>query len=169
MRKYIVAALMILICFILQTAVFPAAALNGIAPNLLILLVASYGFMNGEKSGMVIGFLCGLLTDIFSGDVIGFYALLYMFTGYINGMFQRLFYPEDVKLPLCLITASDLGYGFVCYFLLFMLRNRLDFGFYFMNVILPEAVYTLVIAFAVYPLLLFLHNRLEAAEKRSNE
>ena len=169
MRKYLVFALLLLLCFILQASVLPAVAFGGIMPNLLIIFVAACGFMNGETYGLVTGFICGLLVDIFSGDVIGFYALLYMITGYINGMFQRVFYPEDIKLPLILILASDLGYGFVCYCLLFLLRSRLDVGFYVLHVILPEAVYTIVIAFAVYPLLLFIHKRLEAAEKRSKE
>ena len=89
--------------------------------------------------------------------------------GYVNGTFQRMFYPEDIKLPLILILVSDIGYNFVCYVLLFLLRSRLDIGYYFIHVILPEAVYTIVIAFAVYPLLLLLHKKLEAAERRSNE
>lgn len=92
-----------------------------------------------------------------------------MVVGYVNGTFQRMFYPEDIKLPLILILVSDIGYNFVCYVLLFLLRSRLDIGYYFIHVILPEAVYTIVIAFAVYPLLLLLHKKLEAAERRSNE
>lgn len=125
--------------------------------------------MNGEICGLVTGFVCGLLVDIFGGDVIGFYALVYMITGYINGMFQRIFYPEDIKLPLILILGSDVGYGFLCYCLLFLLRSRLDIGFYLLRVILPEAVYTIAIAIAVYPLLLLIHKKLEAYEKGSKE
>ncbi len=169
MRKNIVLALLILLCHILQASVLPWIAFGGIAPNLLMIFVASCGFMNGEKAGMTIGFICGLLVDIFTGDIIGFYALLYTLTGYINGTFQRMFYPEDIKLPLFLILLSDLGYGCCCYVFLFLFRNRLDVGYYFLHVILPEAVYTIVVAFGVYPLLLSIHNRLEDAERRRAE
>lgn len=169
MLRKIVSALLILLCYILQTTVFQEWTFNGIAPNLLVILVASCGFMGGEVSGMVIGLFSGLLVDIFNGDVIGFYALLYMVIGYINGTFQRIFYPEDIKLPLILILGSDVGYGLVCYLLLFLLRNRLDMFFYIKSVIVPEAVYTIVAAFVMYPLLLLIHKKLEAAERRSNE
>ena len=169
MKRILISILLVLSCFILQTSVLPAAAFSSIMPNLLIILVASCGFMNGEKNGLLIGFFCGLLVDIFSGVVIGFYALLYMMVGFLNGTFQRMFYPEDIKLPLILILVSDIGYNFVCYVLLFLLRNRLDIGYYFLHVILPETVYTIVIAFVVYPLLLLIHKKLEAAERRSNE
>ena len=169
MKKYLVTALLTLVCFILQSTILPVLDFGGIMPNLLVVFVAACGFMNGEKYGLVTGFACGLLADILSGEVIGFYALLYMIIGYINGMFQRIFYPEDVKLPLILILASDLGYGFLCYCLLFLLRNRLDIGFYLLHVIVPEAVYTILIAFAAYPLLLLIHKKLEAGTRRSNE
>ncbi|HJC58396.1 MAG TPA: rod shape-determining protein MreD [Candidatus Eisenbergiella intestinipullorum] len=169
MRKYFVLALLLFLCYLLQSSVLPAIAFGGIMPNLLIIFVAACGFMNGEICGLVTGFVCGLLVDVFGGEVIGFYALVYMTTGYINGMFQRIFYPEDMKLPLILILGSDLGYGLLCYLLLFLLRSRLDAGFYLLHVILPEAVYTIVIAFAVYPLLLLIHKKLEAAQKGSKE
>ena len=125
--------------------------------------------MNGELCGLTTGFFCGLLVDIFGGDVIGFYALVYMITGYINGMFQRIFYPEDIKLPLILILGSDAGYGLLCYLLLFLLRSRLDIGFYLLRVVVPEAVYTIVVAIAVYPLLLLIHKKLETVQKGSKE
>ena len=147
----------------------PTAAIGGIMPNLLIIFVASCGFMNGELCGLVTGFFCGLLVDVFGGDVIGFYALIYMITGYINGMFQRVFYPEDIKLPLILILGSDAGYGLLCYLLLFLLRSRLDIGFYLLRVVVPEAVYTIVVAIAVYPLLLLIHKKLETVQKGSKE
>lgn len=169
MRRNIVTALLILVCHILQTAVFPHLRFGGIMPNLSLILVAACGFMNGEKQGLLTGFICGLLTDLFGGTILGFYALLYMLAGYINGTFQRMFYPEDMKLPLILILLSDFGYGFTCYFFLFLLRNRLDFIYYFLHVILPEAVYTILVAFAMYPLLLFIHKKLEAAERAGRE
>ena len=73
MKRNIISVLLVLFCFILQTSVLPAAAFSSIMPNLLIILIASCGFMNGEKNGLLIGFFCGLLADIFGGDVIGFF------------------------------------------------------------------------------------------------
>ena len=107
LRKIIVAAF-IMICFILQCSVFTSLAFAGIVPNLLIVLTSSFGFMRGEKEGLVIGFFCGLLNDIFFGGFLGFYALLMMYIGYLNGKFCKIFYPEDIKLPLALIVISDL-------------------------------------------------------------
>lgn len=76
----------------------------------------------GTKEGMIIGFFCGLLKDILGGNLLGFYALIYMLIGYGNGFFQRVFYDEDIKLPLALIAGGEFLYGMVIYVLLFMLK-----------------------------------------------
>lgn len=165
LRKFTV-FIFIFVCFILQSTVFRSLSFAGIVPNLLIVLTSAYGFMRGENEGMVIGFFCGLLIDIFFGDILGFYALIMMYIGFLNGKFNMIFYPEDLKLPLGLIVISDLSYGMVCYILLFMLKGKFDFLFYFTNIILPELVYTMIITCLLYPLLLIVNKRLERRERR---
>ncbi len=167
MLRKILIGILILISFLLQCTIFHAFAFGGIIPNLLIILTASYGFMGGRKSGMMTGFFCGLLLDIFFGEAIGFSALIYMYIGYINGCFRKIFFPEDIKLPLCLIAASDLVYNFLWYSLLFLLRGRFQIGYYFIHIILPEMVYTVAMALIMYPLILKTDQKLAEREKRS--
>ena len=122
--------------------------------------------MRGNKEGMYIGLLCGLLVDIFYANILGGYALLYMYIGYMNGFFRKLFFPEDFKLPMLLISASDFVYNFVIYFFLFPFRNRLDFPYYLSHVILPELVYTLLMMIVLYFVILKINRRLEEIERK---
>ena len=166
MKRFMITAFLVIVCFILQTTVFKGIAFGGIVPNLLIVLTASFGFMRGEKTGILVGFFCGLLADIFFGEVLGFNAMIYMYVGYLNGKFSPVFYPEDIKLPLVLILGSDLLYGFVNYVIMFLMRGRFDVAYYFMNIILPEMVYTILVTLLLYPLILILNKKLEDSEKR---
>lgn len=168
LRKFLV-MLLILICYVLQSSVFSSLTFAGIIPNLMIILTSSFGFMRGEKEGLVIGFFCGLLNDIFYGSFLGFYALVLMYIGYLNGKFSRIFYPEDIKLPIGLIVTSDLSYGIICYVLSFMLRGRFQFTYYFTHIILPEALYTVLVTMLLYPFLLKINQKLEAREKRREQ
>ena len=118
MRRKIVLFLIITICFLLQTTVFQALTFANIAPNLLIIVVSAFGLMRGKKEGLWIGFFCGLLVDIFFGFYLGAYALLYMYIGYFNGMFQKRFYPDDIKLPMILIGSSDMICNLIIYFVM---------------------------------------------------
>lgn len=167
MRRKITVFLIIVVCFLLQTTLFQTLAFASIAPNLLIVVVSSFGFMRGRKEGMWIGLFSGLLVDVFFGSVIGFYALIYMYIGYINGSFRKIFFPEDIKLPLILISASDLGYNLLVYFFLFFLRGKFRFGYYILHIMIPELVYTIVITIALYFVILKINQKLETIEKRS--
>lgn len=170
MRKRLLSVLfyfIMFLCFILQCTLFKRLSFGGISPNLLLITTTSVGFMRGEKQGILAGFVSGLFVDIFFGNMIGLYAMIYMYIGYLNGKFSRIFYPEDIKLPLALITLSDLSYGMVCYIVLFLLRGRLNFPYFFFHIILPEAVYTIVVSIILYPVLLSLYKRLNIEEDRS--
>jgi len=153
MKRIIINILLILLFFVLQTSVFPMISLAGIIPNTLIILVSCVGFMQGDRAGMFVGFACGFLLDISSFNIFGFNTLIYMFIGYLNGMFHNFFYLKDLKIPVIMITSSDLAYCILTYFFLFVLRSRFDIGFYFVNIILPEVVFTLLISVILYPLL----------------
>ena len=120
MRRKIIVFILIAVCYLLQTTLFSALSFASISPNLLIIVVSAFGFMRGRKEGLFIGFFCGLLLDIWNGGILGFYSLVYMYIGYINGMFRKLFYPEDIKLPMLLIAGSDLSCNLFIYFILFL-------------------------------------------------
>lgn len=167
MRRKVAVFLIVIVCFLFQTTLFQSISFLTVAPNLLIIVTASFGFMRGNKEGMYIGLFCGFLIDIFYGNILGGYALLYMYIGYFNGFFRKIFFPEDLKLPMALIAGSDFIYNFVIYFFLFLFRNRLNFTYYLSHVILPEMVYTLLMMIVLYFIILKINQRLEEIEKRS--
>ncbi len=150
MKQKLVTALLIMVCFVLQCTVFKALALASISPNLLLIVTSSLGFMRGEREGLVIGFFCGLLLDIFFGSLLGFYALLYMFLGYGSGLFHMVFYDEDIKLPMVWIGLSELVYGLSIYFFMFLMRSKFEFGCYFIHIIVPELIYTVALTILLY-------------------
>lgn len=150
MKRKIAVAVLIAVCFLLQSTVLQTMALASISPNLLLIIVSSLGFMRGEKSGIFVGFFTGILVDIFFGRFLGFYALLYMFIGYGSGLFHRGFYDEDIKMPMIWIALSELVYGFSVYFCMFILRSKFEFAYYFTHIILPELLYTVALTMAIY-------------------
>ena len=169
MKRKITTLIIILIGFLLETTLFPHLAFASIKPNLLLVITTSFGLMRGKKEGMFVGFVSGLMMDIFFGvgNMLGFYALVYTLIGYGNGFFNHLFYDEDIKLPLALISASELIYGIIMYVSIFLMRSKFDFMYYLLHVIMPELLYTLLITLALYQFILHINRRLENEEKRS--
>ncbi|MCR4956304.1 MAG: rod shape-determining protein MreD [Lachnospiraceae bacterium] len=165
-RKLVEIALCI-VCFILQITLFKALEIASVSPNLLIVLVAAIGFMKGPKEGMLIGFISGFFVDIYFSPVLGFYALVYMLMGLFNGLFKKEFFPDDIKLPMLMIALSDFLYNITIYVVMFLFRGDTNLGYYLINVILPEVVYTMIVAIVLYLIILKINQRLEINEKRS--
>ena len=111
MRRKITLAFLILAAFLLQTTVFQYFQIASVTPNLLLILTSAFGLMRGKKEGLMVGFFSGLMIDLFYGSLFGFYALLYMYIGYLNGFFCKVFYDDDIKVHIVLVAASDLVYS----------------------------------------------------------
>ena len=167
MKRKIITGLIILICFLLESTVFHNLRFASISPNLMLIITSAFGFMRGKKTGMTVGFFCGLFVDLFWGSTLGFHMLIYTVIGYLNGTFKRLFYDEDIKLPIILIGASELIYGFIIYGCIYMLRGDFSFGNYLLHIILPELVYTILVTLVLYQIILKINRKLEAEEQRS--
>lgn len=162
-------AVLILVCIILQSTVCQMISIASIKPNLLIILTVSFGLMRGRKEGMMTGFFCGLLTDIFFESIIGFNAIIYLWVGYFSGYFYRIFYDDDIKTPLFLISVCDLAYGIVQYGFMFLLRGRIHFFYYLRRVIMPEVLYTLILTMICYRIFYSINKKLSSTDiiKRS--
>lgn len=168
MKRILVYAISIIVCVLLETTVFQHLALASVIPNLLIILVTVFGLIRGKDEGMVLGFFCGLVRDVLYGELLGFCALIYMVIGYLSGCFSRIFYGDnDIKLPILLVGASDLIYGILNYILLFLLKSDFNFRFYLRSIIMPEVIYTSLVAIVLSYIILVVNMRLEDNEKRS--
>ncbi len=148
--KRIVGLFLIIICFLLQSTLFQYIAFAGIVPNLMIMITSIFGIMEGRTDGMLVGFACGLLTDIFYGSVLGVNALIFLLIGYANGIANRGFYPDDIKFPIMFIAASDMVCLVLTYLTGFLFRARFDVGYYFIHLMLPELIYTVIVAILFY-------------------
>ena len=150
MKNIIFSAIIVLASFILQNTICRYISFGNIVPNLLLITVSSFGFIKGKKAGVLTGFFAGLLVDIFFSAILGFHALLYMYIGYFNGFFKRLFYKDELKLQILLVGCSDFVYGLVYYLLTFLLRGRFHFTYYLLNIIIPETVYTILLTIVFF-------------------
>ena len=165
MKRCITIGIIIVICFLLQCTVFHYIELAGVVPNLLLIVTMSFGLMRGRREGLLVGFFSGLLIDIFFGSVLGPYAFIYMTLGYGNGFFHRIYYVEDVLLPMIMISLNDFIYNIIIYVVFFLMRNRLDFLGYLKDVMLPEMIYSILITLFFYKILVRINLRLKRVKE----
>lgn len=167
MKRKGITFLIIIICFLLQCTMFHKLSFASVSPNLMIIVTSAFGLMRGKKEGMAVGIISGLLIDLFWGEVLGFNMLLFTVIGYLNGCFERLFYDEDIKLPIALIAGSELFYGIMTYVCVYMLRGDFRFSRHLAKIIIPELVYTILVTLVLYQIILYINKKLTTEEQRS--
>ena len=150
----------LILCFLLQSTVMPAISMAGVVPDLLLILVITVSYTRGRIAGMFTGFAAGLLTDVCFNEMVGLCALFYLCIGYLAGYSQKIYDERDYMLPMLMISAGEFLYSFAYYIAYFLLRSRTEFGYYFLHLILPRIVYTVLVAALLYPLLHGLHRLL---------
>lgn len=160
MIRVILVFIQLIICFLLQSAVMPAFSLAGVVPDLLLILVISVAYTRGRVAGMLTGLFAGLLNDACFSSMLGLGALFYLCIGYAAGFSKKIYDEKDYLLPMLMIFAGEFVYSFAYYIAHFLLRSRTEFGYYFIHLILPRMVYTILAAALLYPLFHGLHRLL---------
>lgn len=166
MKRALYYAVVILLAFLLQHNLLTAGSIMGNSPNLLLIVTCAAGFLQGKQEGLWVGLCCGLLKDFILSDTIGFYSLIYVYLGYLCGILQKYVNSEFLTFPLAVCGIGDFLYQFYIFFLKFVLRNRMNFPFYFRSIMMPEIVYTVVVALVLYQLLRIGNEKLCQLEKR---
>lgn len=157
----------ILAAFVLQTTLLKNIPYVNIAPNLLLIVVCTFGLLCGRVQGMWIGFACGLLVDLFyGGSILGLYALVYMYIGFFNGLLSEVLLKDVVLVPMIFCFCSEIAYHGYVYVFTYLLRRRLAVLEYVKTVMLPELVLTMVFMIFLYGFLLWIHRLLTEAERK---
>ena len=141
MKSKVVFFLTVVVCFLLQSTVMDLISIGSVTPNLMLVLCVS----------------------------IGFYALIYMYIGYLSGYAHRIYYDDDVKVPMFLTAGADLLYNLAVYGLQFLLRGRLGLRTYLYRIIIPEMFYTVFITLIVYRLFRYINYRYMNIARKESE
>jgi rod shape-determining protein MreD len=108
-RVAAVSALLV-VGFALQTTVLTRATLLGVTPQVLLVVILSLAFTDGERVGVVAGFFGGLLIDLRLEDpsaLMGLTALIYIIVGYGVGSVRRFTTSESVWMPVFVVAVAS--------------------------------------------------------------
>ena len=164
-KRLIYSFIIISVCFILQSTLFYRLSLGFATPDLMVIVACLFGFMRREREGIFAGAYCGLLMDLFSDTLFGFYLLIFIIIGFCCGLFSESYYADDIKLPVLLVIISDLVYHMYIDVAIFLMRGDTNLSLYFGNIILPSVIYTIIIAVFVYLGLHFINKKIDDNER----
>ncbi len=148
--RTIIFLLLIILAMLLQSTFFSFLQVAGVKPDLILMLVVFNGFLRGSKEGAFLGFLAGLLQDVFTGNYIGINAITKMLAGYLVGLAETRFYKESVVIVSLVTFFAAILNQLAYYILLFYLDILVPPSSAIVGVILPSAIYTTLLVPLTY-------------------
>ncbi|MFN2488883.1 MAG: rod shape-determining protein MreD [Actinomycetota bacterium] len=110
-------AAVVIVALALQSTVLARLTLLGVIPQLVLVVVVSLAYTDGERVGVVVGFTAGLLQDLLlpPQSILGLTALVYTFIGYSAGRLREFGPPESVWTPVLSVAiasaVAEFGYA----------------------------------------------------------
>lgn len=126
MKRKVAEIILILLFYLIQVTFGNAIGIGGITPNLLIILPVLFGFFKGRNEGMLVGFLSGVMYDLFFSSLFGFSALVFVYIGYFSGIFYKEYEKVEVLIPLAMIMASDFVFEFFIIYRQFLITQQAE-------------------------------------------
>lgn len=131
---------------LLQTSVLEVVSIAGIKPDLVMLIVVLNGFLLGTREGAFLGYIGGIIEDLFLGEYIGLNAISKMTAGYLAGVAGERLYKENILVASGVTFFSASAGLLVNYLLLFYLGLHVSPYYALLRLALPTAVYTAILA-----------------------
>jgi rod shape-determining protein MreD len=106
-----VAAALVVAALVLQVAIFPHLAWEGIVPNFCLLVVVAAALVRGPSFAATLGFFAGLLLDLAppADHVAGRWALALVIVGYVAGLMRQDTRPSASTVVATVATSSFVG------------------------------------------------------------
>lgn len=147
--RHVVLGLSVAGALFVQSAILPHLAVFGLKPDLLMVVVASWGLLFGPREGFVAGLAAGLTQDVVFGQYIGLFALAKTVVGFFCGVVEGKIFKETIWVPTAAIGLAVFAHEVIVWVSLRGLHVPAP-AFSILAVALPGAVYSMLLAPLVY-------------------
>ncbi len=152
--SYLIVMFIMVLILVLQGSFLAFFLIEGTIPDLLLILVICLAFLWGERRGVVVGFLAGILQDFFFGPALGFFTLSKIVPAYCTGLVSREIYKDQVIAPMVAVFLGTILHELISFFLVgFFWGHDFPMLYYMENMVLPQAIYNFVLTLLIYPLI----------------
>lgn len=125
-------------------------------PTPLVIFVICVAMLEGPEVGAVIGMVSGLLWDLYSFRVFGYYGLILLCFGLIVGLLVQWFLRANFLSAMVLCVGGVVAYTVLDWLLRYVLFIEPEMITVFVKMYLPNALYTVALSPLMYVLVLML-------------
>lgn len=138
---------------VVQVVAVPQLKVNGVHPDLILLLVVARSMVAGGPSAVVWGFVGGLWMDLFSGGAMGASSLALMAAALLTGIGHNAIFRRNLIVPSVSAFAGSLLFSLVYLTIMAVTGHRIPAAPVVAEIVLPAALYNAAAMLLVAPFL----------------
>jgi len=155
---YLVVPTLIVVA-LLQATVMPHLTIWGVAPDLVVLVVASWGLLQGTTEGCLWGFIAGVAIDLLSDAPFGAATISLVLVGLVAGLAKGSPLRAHFALPVLVVFLTTIVYN-LAFLLVVQISGQSTAWFdTLLRITLPSAALNALLAIPVYGLMRWAHTR----------
>lgn len=164
MTKNAVWVLITMAVALLQTTWPDALKVQGVIPDLVLLLVIYFAIGEGEERAMFTGLVGGIYQDVASNAVLGHHVICLVTVGFLVGRLSTRLVTEHPAVKAGLVFCAGVLHGIFYVFIQFVQQPVSGAIYPILNSVIPGAFYSALITPLLFPLLGWIfHRRRQAA------
>lgn len=149
MRYWVLTGILVA-AFLLQSVVANYLRFFGVSPDLLLVVVVSYGLLFGWEVGLVAAIIGGLLYDLTFGWYVGAHVLALSVVGVIAGLVEEKVFKDNILLaPSAGFVGTVVG-QLIVWVIMWMFGRPVTLWESLRQPILPAALYNMILCTLVY-------------------
>jgi rod shape-determining protein MreD len=142
---------------LLQISLAPFVKINGVHPDLVLVLVIGWIILRGLGEGVVWALIGGLSLDVVSSAPFGVFTVTMLLVALVTSVSHGRVFGSSIVLPLSLTLPLSLFFNGLALLILTLFGRPVVWGDAFFEVLLPVAVFNTAVMVLVFPLLYLLN------------
>lgn len=156
MKKAIINLSLILIGFViyfLQANFFSWFTISGIKPNLFVVYILFIGLFGNRSMGIIYGAVWGIFLDLLYGTNVGINLTGLVLIGFLAILFNKNFSKDSRITIIFMVFGSTIIFEILTYFIRYVLFSTNVEILPFIEILIVEVIYNILITIIIYPLI----------------
>jgi rod shape-determining protein MreD len=102
----LIGTLILAVAVLLQSTLLTRISIQGVKPDLALIVLVFLALRRGSMTGQVTGFLSGLAVDALSLSPLGFQAFIRTVLGFLYGRFHGTIFLDPVLMPMAAVMVA---------------------------------------------------------------
>ena len=152
-RETLLTTALLLFALLLQSTLFQLVSINGVVPDIALIVLIFASYRKGTRVGLVSGFFSGFFEDFMSLTPLGFNSLVRTIIGFLYGLLYGSFVIDTILIPILFTIVATIMKAFLSWLTSFLFAVKEANIFFLHFNLLIEVIYNSILAPFIFGLL----------------